>query len=79
MNVSMDGLRRNMARDFNELVSDLRPIFDGITDPEMKQAIESLMELRSDIGALLACSDPREQPKDWNMLADEIDLFEIEL
>jgi len=76
--VSMDGLRRVMAADFNELVRRLRPLLEDKTDFETKAVIETLMELRSDIGGLLACYDPREQPKDWNMLADEIDLEEIE-
>ena len=78
MTVSMDGLRRVMAADFNELVRRLRPLLEDKTDFDTKAAIETLMELRSDIGGLLACYDPREQPKDWNMLADEIDLEEIE-
>lgn len=78
MNVSMDGLRRVMAADFNELVRRLKPLLEDRSDFETKEAIETLMELRSDIGGLLACYDPKCQPEDWNMLADEIDLEELE-
>lgn len=67
MNVSFDGLRKNLARSFNEVC---RNIVDG-SEEDIEEA---LMDLRSMIGALLACYDPSKQPEDFNMLADEVKL-----
>ena len=78
MTVCMDGLRRTMAEDFNHLVRILKPELESVNELGRLELIGAIMDLRGDIGGLLACYDPREQPKDWNMLADDIDLENVE-
>ena len=65
MKVSFDGLRQNMARNFNDLVSDIR----DLDRQDIEHLKDSVNFLRSSIGCLLACYDKDQQPDDFNDLS----------
>lgn len=67
MKMSFDGIRKTLAREFNDLVE---------TDLSYEQRI-IMCNLRQTIGGLLCAYDSRDQPDDCNMLADEVELLPI--
>lgn len=67
MKLSFDGIRKNLARTFNDLAE---------TDLSFEQR-EIMRDMRMVVGGLLAAYDPRDQPGDCNMLADEVELLPI--
>ena len=67
MKLSFDGIRKNLARTFNDLVE---------TELSYEQR-EIMRDMRQIVGGLLCAYDPRDQPDDCNMLADEIELLPI--
>lgn len=67
MKLSFDGIRKNLARSFNDLAE---------TDLSFEQR-EIMREMRQIVGGLLCAYDPRDQPDDCNMLADSVELLEI--
>lgn len=71
MKVSFDGLRKNIAGDFNDLAKRIKYLdLDNDLSAEMNT-------LRSSIGGLLACYDSKEMPDDFNDLSGEIKLLEL--
>lgn len=71
MKISFDGLRRNIAGDFNDLAKRIKYLdLDNDLSAEMNI-------LRSSIGGLLACYDSKEMPDDFNDLSSEIKLLEL--
>ncbi len=70
MKVSFDGIRKNIARAYNEVV---RCFVD-----ESEEATENaLMELRQMLQGLMACYDPEKQPGDFNELVDDVVLTSL--
>ena len=67
MKLSFDGIRKNLARYFNELAE---------TELSFEQR-EIMRDMRGIVGGLLCAYDPRDQPDDCNMLADKVELVEI--
>jgi hypothetical protein len=65
--LSFDGIRKNLAGAFNDLAS------TELSDEQR----EIMRWMRQIIGGLLAAYDPRDQPDDCNMLADEVELLPI--
>lgn len=76
MRISFDGLRRNIARDFNSLVEEIRDL--DIDYEDQKSNLKELgNKLKETIGCLLACYDSEQIPEDFNDLSDEIKLLEL--
>lgn len=69
MKVSFDGLRRNIAKDFNNLVGELREL-ELHSEFEKEQVSRLGNELRCSLGCLLSCYDKNQQPDDFNDLSD---------
>lgn len=67
MKLSFDGIRKNLAGAYNDLAS---------TELSYEQR-EIMRWMRQCVGGLLAAYDPRDQPSDCNMLADEVELIPI--
>ena len=67
MRLSFDGIRKNLAGAFNDLAA------TELSDDQR----EIMRWMRQIVGGLLASYDPRDQPDDCNMLADEIELLSI--
>jgi hypothetical protein len=65
--LSFDGIRENLADAFNDLAS------TELSDEQR----EIMRWMRQIVGGLLAAYDPRDQPGDCNMLADEVELLPI--
>ncbi len=65
MKVSFDGLRRNIAFDFNQLTKELNSV-----SVDEEEVIKLTNQLRSSIGCLLSCYDKNQQPDDFNDLSD---------
>lgn len=81
MTVSMDGMRRNLVRDYNKVVRRLKEhIIDNLTDDECEEMHQVLDEdfenLRQSIGFLLCVFDPDEKDKNFTDLSAEIDNLE---
>lgn len=70
MKVSFDGIRKNIARSYNEVVR-------CFVDESEQETEEALMELRQRLRALMACYDPEKQPEDFNDLDDIIILTSL--
>lgn len=67
MKLSFDGIRKNLARAFNELAeTELSP-----------EQLEPMRFLRQVVGGLLCAYDERDMPGDCNMLADKVELLPI--
>jgi hypothetical protein len=64
MKISFDGLRQNIAFDFNQLAKELNSI-----SMDEEEVIKLTNQLRSSIGCLLACYDKDQQPDDFNDLS----------
>lgn len=77
--ISMDGLRRSLARNYNNLVGQLETELEKMDECDKWFIVEAILELRADIATLLACYDKRDMPEDWNMLYDEIKLESIDI
>lgn len=67
MKLSFDGIRKNLAGAYNDLAS---------TELSSEQR-EIMRWMRQIVGGLLAAYDPRDQPRDCNMLADEVELLPV--
>jgi hypothetical protein len=67
MKLSFDGIRTNLANAFNDMA-------ETSLTPEQ---LEPMRQLRMCVGGLLAAYDPRDQPDDCNMLADQVELLPI--
>lgn len=81
MEVSMNGLRKNMARDFNKAVSEFRELrstmshlSDSVND-SLDRLGEHLSDLRSVLGGLLGCFDPED--KNFDDLSETVKLSKI--
>jgi hypothetical protein len=73
MKVSFDGLRRNIAEDFNHLVLHM-----GLIETVNRDYYRGLVDdLRKSLGCLMACYDSKEMPEDFNDLSEEIKLSEL--
>lgn len=71
MKISFDGLRRNIALDFNDLAKRIKYLdLDNDLSAEMNI-------LRGSIGGLIACYDSKQMPEDFNDLSEEIKLIEV--
>lgn len=70
MKVSFDGMRRNIARSYNEMAIKLKDI---PLDENQKEAIE---QLRSNIGGLLCVYD--DEVPDCNDLSEMVELVSID-
>ena len=71
MKVSFDGLRRNIAGDFNNLAERIKYL-------DLENDLSAEMNiLRGSIGGLMACYDPEQMPDDFNDLSEEIKLLEL--
>ena len=67
MKLSFDGIRKHLAETFNDLAE---------TKLSFEQR-EIMRDMRRIVGGLLCAYDPRDQPDDCNMLADEVELLPI--
>ena len=67
MKLSFDGIRKNLASAFNDMAA---------TELSFEQR-EIMRDMRRFVGGLLCAYDPRDQPDDCNMLADEVELLPI--
>ncbi len=71
MKVSFDGLRKNIARAYNDLAQSMLNYDD-------KETIDERMDdLRSMIGGLLAVYIPDDPDGDCNNLADDVKLIDV--
>ena len=80
MTVSVDGLRSNLAQDYNALVRTLRNLVDeeniqdsSIYGDAFEEIEEKLQELRQSVGLLLLIYD---EAQDIHCLRDEINRLE---
>lgn len=69
MKISFDGLRRNIVRDFNSLVSTIK-------SAPSADLCDDVNNLRASIGCLLSCYDKDQQPDDFNDLSN-VELEEL--
>lgn len=81
MTVSMNGMRHNLVRSYNNVVRHLKEhIVDNLTDYECEELHEVLdedfEELRQNISILLCVFDPDENSKDFTDMSKEIDNLE---
>lgn len=67
MKLSFDGIRKNLAGAYNDLAA---------TELSYEQR-EIMRWMYQIVGGLLSSYDPRDQPGDCNMLADEVELIAI--
>lgn len=74
MKVSFDGLRKNIAADFNVLVQEMQYLGDECSAKYLREYVNNL---RGSIGGLLACYDSEQMPDDFNDLSGEIKLLEL--
>lgn len=74
MKISFDGLRKNIAADFNTLVEEIRS--EELNIDKGSSLSESVHQLRCSIGILLCCFDKDQMPDDFNNLS-EIKLLEL--
>ena len=74
MKISFDGLRKNIADDFNELV---KQIFQTLEDQDVEDLREHVGKLRGSLGGLMCCYDSNQIPDDFNDLSDEINLSNL--
>jgi hypothetical protein len=77
MKVSFDGLRRNIARDFNQVAKEVDDLKEILSTNEISWLRNDLGVLRSSLGALMACYDSEQAPEDFNDLSEEIKLLEL--
>ncbi len=78
MKVSFDGLRRNLARSYNELFRAIHEPYDEQIEELQKENIaEALQDLRQMIAVLLCVYDDDDK-EDMNCLIDEIELLNFE-
>lgn len=70
MKISFDGLRKNIAEDFNALI-------ETIKSSPSADLCEDIGDLRASVGALLCCYDQLQMPDDFNDLSEEIKLLEL--
>ena len=76
MKVSFDGLRMNIASNWNNLCQTLDQIdFDNLLQRERDALTQSLSDMRSIVMVLMACHDP-DCPDDANDLSDTVTLLE---
>jgi hypothetical protein len=75
MKISFDGLRKNIAADFNALAEDVQDL-ESFLDRGTGFA-DGINKLRSSLGALMACYDSEQMPDDFNDLSEEVELFEL--
>lgn len=72
MKISFDGLRKEIAYDYNNVIDAVNQFEDLPYDA--KKVLESLKielyNLRASIGGLLACYDSEQMPDDFNDLSD---------
>lgn len=73
MEVDFNGLRRNLANDYNNLINDLNQNIGplGLVEIEKEKLQKPIDDLRSMIGVLLALCDPEDEIKD---ISNEINL-----
>lgn len=71
LTVSMDGLRRNLARSYNDLVETLAYAYKHDHQIDREEIAEHLRELRQDIAILHCVYD--EKTEQFSNLTDEID------
>lgn len=79
MKVSFDGLRKNIAFDYNDVVDMVNQFEDLSPDAErvLNNLRKSLNILRGSIGGLLACYDSEQMPDDFNDLSEQVELLEL--
>jgi hypothetical protein len=72
MKISFDGLRRNIAWEFNNLAAELAiiPLDQPIMPSHLERIKRFANELRGSIGGMLCCYDENQQPEDFNDLSD---------
>jgi hypothetical protein len=68
MKVSFDGLRQNIASDFNALIEEVRDL-DIDYEDQRSNLRELGNNLRASISCLLSCYDKDQQPDDFNDLS----------
>jgi hypothetical protein len=76
MKISFDGLRRNIANDFNALVVEIISEDKKLGQGACLNLDDEVNRLRQSIGCLLACHDTHQQPDDFNDLSD-VELKEL--
>lgn len=74
MKISFDGLRKNIAVDFNTLVREMKYLGGECSAKYLKEYINNL---RGSIGGLMSCYDPEQMPDDFNDLSEEVELLEL--
>jgi len=78
MKVSFDGLRKNLARSYNQLFEVIQmPHDEQIEELQKEELIDAMLSLRQDIGILLLMYDD-ENKDDMNCLIDEVELLNFE-
>jgi hypothetical protein len=77
MKVSFDGLRKNIAEDFNSLISEFRYQNNRLPENSYINIRDEIANLRKSLGCLMACYDTRDMPEDFNDLSEEIELLEL--
>lgn len=75
MKISFDGLRKNIAVNFNALAEDVQDL-ESFMDKKTGLA-DRINKLRSSLGALMSCYDSEQMPDDFNDLSGKIKLLEL--
>lgn len=75
MKILFDGLRKNIAGEFNNLVEEIRS--EELNLSKGSSLSEKMHQLRCSIGILLCCFDKDQMPDDFNDLSGEIKLLEL--
>ncbi len=71
MKASFDGLRQNIALNFNRVADEIK--YQGGLKDEHKSVLrlkELAGDLRKSLGLLMLCEDKKQQPDDFNSLSD---------
>lgn len=73
MKISFDGLRKNIAADFNCLVREMKYLGDECPTKYLREYVNNL---HGSIGGLMCCYDSQQIPDDFNDLS-EFELLEL--
>jgi hypothetical protein len=75
MEASFDGVRRVLARGYNDLARTIAQMEEHNEDPGLIDDLRGdLAVIHAAVATLICMYDPKSQPEDFNMLADEIAL-----
>lgn len=77
MKISFDGLRRNIAEEFNALINEFEYQNNRLPEGSYINIRDEVATLRKSLGCLMACYDSRDIPEDFNDLSEEIKLNEL--